>query len=575
MARFPAKGYNATRRRPYVQNVRRTRATIRWTSFNSGAASVLIRDAAREERIVECRSEEMTPEQTNLPYTYFKHTAALAGLEPATEYSYRVRLDGQVFEPEVELSFRTSGASACSFLAIGDTGTGSREQSQLAERIQKEQPGLVIHTGDIAYPTGRYETYEERYFDFYHALMRRVPFFPCPGNHDYYETRAYPYLSVHDLPSENVTQQDQGRYYSFDWGDVHFISLDSNESLSQAASGRGEMLRWLERDLAGTNKFWRIAFFHHPPYAFGPNSRDSEAARARSLIVPILDRYGVPLVLNGHEHSYQRTRPINRTVYITTGGGGAHLYPVHESNLLAAGVSRHHYLRINIEGRRLSLQALDANGVAFDETTINPAPMLATMPVVNSASFDEQISEGALISVLGWHFGVETLENAGKPLPEDRRSGVQVTVAGRELPLLMVSPTQVNAILPEGITGSAELRIKTPGGEAAAPIEIGEIAPALFSIAFEAAGVPNSAETPSTPGSTLTVFATGLSRFGGTPRLKLDAQIIPSRLLGTGFPGLASIDFTLPDSLASGMHSLRIEAGSRVSNSISISVVNR
>jgi uncharacterized protein (TIGR03437 family) len=514
----------------------------------------------------------MTSEQTGLSYTYYKHQAVITGLEPGTEYSYRVILEGAVFEPDNNLTFRTAGASACSFLAIGDTGTGSYEQGLLAQRMQTEQAALVIHTGDIAYPTGQYEAYENRYFDYYHAIMRQVPFFPCPGNHDYYETRAYPYISVHDLPAEGVAQRDQGRYYSFDWGDVHFIALDSNDPLTEAVAGRGEMLRWLERDLAETKKFWRIAFFHHPPYAFGPNSGDGESARIRSHVVPMLQRYGVPLVLSGHEHSYQRTRQINRAVYVTTGGGGAHLYPVHESSLLAAGTSRHHYLRVSVEGRRLNLRAIDANGEQFDEVTINPAPVLANQPVVSAGSFDQQTGEGALISIFGWQMAVETLENGGKPLPENGRSGVQVTAGDQELVLLMVSPTQVNAVLPEGLTGSVTLRVSTPGGTATTSIEIARLAPALFPAVVNPTGSINTPEAPCPSGSSLTVYATGLARSGEIVTVRVGGQTVAGRLSRTSWPGLQSVSFALPSMLAGGRYWVDVEAGGVVSNSIPISI---
>jgi uncharacterized protein (TIGR03437 family) len=561
----------STRRRPYVQNVRRTRATIRWTSLNPGFASVLIRNPSGVERTFDCYSIEFTPGQTGLPYTYFRHAALLTGLEPGTAYSYRVLLDGQVFDAQTELSFRTAGVPSFTFLALGDTGAGTREQEMLAQRMQLEpQAALVVHTGDLAYPSGFYEAYENRYFDYYHALMRRVPFYPCPGNHDYYETRANPYVSVHDLPADGVIPRDQGRYYSFDWGDTHFISLDTNEPLTEAASGRGDMLRWLEQDLAATKKFWRIVFFHHPPYAFGPNSAEVESARVRTHIVPILERYGVPFVLNGHEHSYQRTHPIHRCVYVTTGGGGAQLYEVHASDQLAFGQSRYHYLRIQVEDRKLTLRALSPEGELFDEATISPPPVLASLPVVNAASFDTRIGQGGLISVFGWQLGVETLDNNGRPLALGRRSGVSLTIGEQELPLLMVSPTQVNATLPEGLTGPVTLRVATPGGEAFAPIDIAPVAPALFASAVDSSGLANTAETPCAVGSTLTVFGTGLSRVEGTVFLRIAAERIPARMVNTGVPGLTGLEFTVPSSLTFSSYPLWAEVGSYMSNWILI-----
>lgn len=553
------------RRRPYVQNVRRNRATVRWTTLEPGEGSVVVSGGDRVERVIAGRSTMRTSIQTLLNFTYYQHEVVINGLSPGADYSYRVRLDGEDLSRDSDLTFRTAGANAFTFLAIGDTGTGSDEQRRLAEQITTERPRLLIHTGDIAYPAGHYEAYENRYFDFYHATMRRVPFYPCLGNHDYLETGARPYLSVHDLPLDNVPERDQGRYYSFDWGDVHFISLDSNDSLYNAVYGTGEMLQWLEKDLAETKKFWRVVFFHHPPYAFGRHIADLQSGLVRSYIVPILERFAVPLVLNGHEHSYQRTHPLNGMVYVTTGGGGASLYPVESSNLLAASASRHHYMRAEVDGWRLTLRAIDIDRREFDTALISPPPVLAPEGAVNSASFTPVVGRGALVTLFGWQFSPETLENGGKPL-DARPGAVKVTAGDRELALLMVSPTQVNAILPPELQGPATLRVTTPSGSAEVEIEILPVAPALFSVVSDPLGSPITKASPSAPGATVNLFATGLAGFDGPVTAQIGRERIPARLVATGVPGLQYIALEAPYWLGSGAFPITVEAAGMRSN---------
>ena len=113
------------------------------------------------------------------------------------------------------------------------------------------------------------------------------------------------------------------------------------------------MLRWLENDLRTTRQFWRIVYFHYPPYATGVNVNDPQSLLVRQHMVPIFENNGVQLVLSGHEHSYQRSVPIRRsnmvasgvgTSYFTTGGGGAILYPVPDKSLVASKKSAYHYL---------------------------------------------------------------------------------------------------------------------------------------------------------------------------------------------------------------------------------------
>src|SRR5690606_119797 len=98
------------------------------------------------------------------------------------------------------------------------------------------------------------------------------------------------------------------KYYSFDYGNVHFICLDS---MSSDRSSTGPMATWLREDLESTTQDWVIAFFHHPPYSKGshnsdnPTGSDRELLEMREGILPILEAGGVDLVLSGHSHSYE------------------------------------------------------------------------------------------------------------------------------------------------------------------------------------------------------------------------------------------------------------------------------
>src|SRR5262249_36335791 len=153
-----------------------------------------------------------------------------------------VLLDGQELGPDQrsEFRFRTAGEGPFTFLAYGDSGLGTPEQKQVAERMARETapvPAFVLHVGDIPYVSGTFDEFQRRHFPFYRTMMRRVPFFTAPGNHEYVTNSAAPYLSLHAPPVDDVPIADRGRYYSFDWGNVHFVSLDSNRPLVDAAKG--------------------------------------------------------------------------------------------------------------------------------------------------------------------------------------------------------------------------------------------------------------------------------------------------------------------------------------------------
>ena len=166
---------------------------------------------------------------------------------------------------------------------------------------------MVVHVGDLAYPDGTFEQFEDAYFGVNAPLMRRVPFFPTPGNHEYMTGSAAPYLAGVVTPECGVPAVDLGRYYSFDWGNAHFVSVDSN---LLATSSAAAMLAWLDADLAATDRYWRIVFLHHTPYPTGFHVGDPICAAVEQLVNPIVERHGVQLLLAGHEHGYERTYPL-------------------------------------------------------------------------------------------------------------------------------------------------------------------------------------------------------------------------------------------------------------------------
>lgn len=601
-------------RYPYVQNVRNDRATILWTTLESGRGAVLYSTDRSFSRSVTARIREFLPPETGLVFPFYQYEAELTGLRPATEYFYRVLVDGENLTQGDDLRFRTAGSNPFTFLAIGDSGQGTQAQRQVAQRMMQETAALVLHTGDIAYGFGKFEEFQAHHFDIYQDLMKRVPFFPSPGNHEYDTNNAAPYLAVHSLPTEDVPPADRGRYYSFDWAGVHFIALDSNVPLRDAASGTGAMLEWLENDLAKTRKFWRVVYFHHPPYAGGPNERDVLSALARDFIVPILERYDVQLVLNGHEHSYQRTHPLRNgvraasgdgIVYITSGGGGASLYPVFPTtrccgDVVAHAESTYHFVRGEVDGTRMTLRAIRANGQEMDSVTLAPRPAISADATVNAASFTTSLAPGTLVSIFGRNLAAEETQASGLPLPFDLLR-TSLTVGGRRMPLLYVSPTQINAQLPFDAQGQATLRITTPNGSAETSVNISEAAPAIFSVLTEfgrlaavlhANGALVTSASPAEAGEFLAVYLTGLGQVDGpivagqpaprSPLLRVRAPVevrvgnttvTPSFAgLAPDFAGLYQVNVQIPPSLTGGTHSLRVVAGGVSSNSVSLAV---
>jgi acid phosphatase type 7 len=470
----PATGVT-TSRFPYVQNLQSDRASILWATFETGSGSVQYSSDGVNFNTVAATSQVFDSTMTGLPQSFTQYQADLKGLSPNSDYIYRASVDGQDIPNAGDARFHTAGPGPFNFIVLGDSGWGLQSDAQglIARRILAEKPAMIVHTGDLVYnPSGTYDSYQRNYFNYYASTMSSVPFFPCPGNHDYEYPNAAAYVAIHAVPMDTVPAQDRGRYYSYDWGNVHFVSIDAKQSLQSAINGNSPMLRWLDNDLRSTRQFWKVVYFHFPPFATGNNENDIESAWVRQYIVPILDNNGVQLVLSGHEHSYQRSVPVRRsatvsanagTNYVTSGGGGAVLYAVPLKSLVAFGQSAYHYLRAEVRGTQMTIHAVRADGVEIDSFSIAPVPAFTDDPRLAPVTLNPGPVAGATLRIIGRALAAEETFLCSTTPPTDM-AGTVVTVNGQPVQLLYVSPTQIYAQLPFPVSGNVVVRITTANG---------------------------------------------------------------------------------------------------------------
>lgn len=254
------------------------------------------------------------------------------------------------------------------FVVFGDSGVGSEEQKLLADLMTKQNPQLLIHTGDVAYQSGTFEEIQKNVLDIYSELLSKTNFYPTLGNHDYRTNKGNPLIETFNLPEKE-------RYYRFNFNDTLFISLDTNDSLDQNSD---KMVNWLDTTLSTEfGKFrWVIIYFHHPPYSTGRHGSDT---RVQKKLVPIFEKNKVDIVFSGHEHNYQRSCKIlagtcvmEGPLYIITGGGGAPLYPVGEPSWFTkTQYAVHHFVKGEISGCKLKLEAVDIKNRIFDSTELS------------------------------------------------------------------------------------------------------------------------------------------------------------------------------------------------------------
>jgi hypothetical protein len=280
--------------------------------------------------------------------------AELRGLQPSTTYCYALR--GLTASAGLRTAPAPGSGAPVRFAVWGDSGYGGSDQATLFDQVMTVPFDFVLHAGDLAYDAGTRGQFERTVFQVYAPLFREFAIFPVSGNHEYETEQAAPYLESFVLPENG----DRERYYSFDWGDVHFVALDTERMGAPQAA-------WLDADLMNNRLPWTIVIGHRPPYSSGEHGSDSEFRRH---FIPVLEKYQVPLVLSGHEHHYERTHVRSGVTYIVTGGGGRGTRPVGSSSFTAFAEAVIHFLFVEIHGNRLVLHAIDGVGREFDQTVI-------------------------------------------------------------------------------------------------------------------------------------------------------------------------------------------------------------
>lgn len=300
------------------------------------------------------------------------HVLTLTNLPPGKLYGYRILSNRAPLASSTLTTNRAEGDANFMFGAIGDSGTASANQYAVAALLQRMQPAFMLHTGDVIYPCADDPYMDPNYFVPYSRTLPSIPYFTSLGNHDV-QCGPNAYLDSFYLPSNNPLNTE--RYYSFDYGNAHFIALDSNQSTAPGS----DMYNWLANDLAGTTKFWKFVYFHHAIYTSGAQGLSSYVIPMRNNLAPLFEQYNVDIVFNGHDHDYERVLPrrdyvpnSRGVVYIVTGGGGASLGPkVLNNPWTAAFQSLYHAVRVSIAGCQLSLQAIQPNDVVFDSLTLD------------------------------------------------------------------------------------------------------------------------------------------------------------------------------------------------------------
>ena len=311
-------------RGPYLQVVTSSSIVIRWRT-----------DVSARSRVSYGTDEKNLNQIVKDVNLVTEHQIKISGLQPETKYFYLIGGLKDTLQGGADNYFLTLPlAGKEDFYRIGvfgDPGYLSLKQAVVRDEFMKYIGSNYLNTwlvlGDNAYNDGTDAEYQAKFFNVYKELLKKYPLFPTPGNHDYHDadfTADYAQNNHTTAYYQNFSMPVNGEaggvpshnpaFYSFDIGNVHFLSLDSygkEESQYFLYDTAGPQMQWVKKDLeANTNKQWIIVYTHFPPYSMTTHNSDTESGlyMMRQNVIPILERLGVDLVICGHSHGYERSK---------------------------------------------------------------------------------------------------------------------------------------------------------------------------------------------------------------------------------------------------------------------------
>ena len=324
-------------RGPYLQTPTESSIIIKWRT-----------DVPTTSRVVYGSDVNNLNEQVLNNQATTEHTIELVGLATYSEYYYAVG-DAQILltVPSQDYRFKTHPLSGdkvpIRVWAIGDFGKGNAAQVEVKESYinyaDTTHTDVWIWLGDNAYADGKDHEYDEKVFNVagFSDVFSYMPYWPSPGNHDYNEVwqqstlfgvpysniplnqHQGPYYEIIDVPEQAEAGGHPSNYelfYSFDYGNVHFLSLNSElYDFTETYNGINQMKQWIEEDLLQNDQTFTIAYFHQPPYSKGSHDSDDLYERVmetmRERVIPLLEEYDIDLVVCGHSHVFERSHLIH------------------------------------------------------------------------------------------------------------------------------------------------------------------------------------------------------------------------------------------------------------------------
>jgi Icc-related predicted phosphoesterase len=287
--------------------------------------------------------------------------ASLQGLPIGDAIAYQVR-SAVSTTPVRRFRVGAQPGQAFSFVAFGDTRTRDYVHRAVVEAIDRAPVDFILHTGDMVERGGVREQWD-RFFQIERPILAEAPIIPSIGNHDVGARNYFRRYFMQSLWAEDA------RYFARDWGNLRVLAVDGGiecrDGCDQYAFANRVLADGARKDML------MVMMLHYPPYSAGEHGSQEGVQKP---ISELAERYGVELVVAGHDHNYERTKVINGVTYVVSGSAGAPPRAVVPRWFTANARTEPHFVRVDVEQDRMVLRAMNLDGDTFDATVITDNP---------------------------------------------------------------------------------------------------------------------------------------------------------------------------------------------------------
>lgn len=349
------------------------------------------------------------------------YSVTLTGLNPGSRYEYEITGvdDKGAASTSSTNSFKTEAVNNTStkFIVFGDSQSGIPNNPEytpwhntITEAYnQNKDANFLINLGDLVEIGQNYQHWNN-WFKAAEGVIDNIPEMPVQGNHETYQNNNFTSSSPNDFTSQFSVPQNGplvGQTYSYNYGNIHFVVLDSQEDEEAPAKDTflSQQAAWLEKDLSNNKQKWTIVMFHKTPY-YNKKSRNNPAVK--DIFTPIIEKYHVDVVFNGHDHGISRSYAINGnnyytdyskgTLYYVTGRSGNKYYTdlnskVWDANFIDCQDSPS-YEVVSIVNGKLTIDAYKYNVIDTSNTNTNNK-LYTTSTKVDSLTIDKDNPENS------------------------------------------------------------------------------------------------------------------------------------------------------------------------------------